>query len=210
MYITARVVSSASDSGSREGRLVESDIRRAILSRLQQVTEEGRRESPPFMDIVDLIRNDLDTILGAGPLSSEIKMSAAHKNRVAAACLENLSKQYGNLDPRVRMENGSRNTSTVFSFFGRRSGLNRSRDSTVMPNPTLGPNIRQSSDRLRREEFKRGSNQYTLQGVSLAQAGSSGSSTHVAVTRPQSIMTSPPSRWASSVSAYTATVGEGH
>jgi hypothetical protein len=85
MYATARVVSSGFDRGGKQARLVESDVRFAILRRLQQETEEGRRESPPFLTILDQVGNDLEAILRDGQPMRHLRIGVSI-HRFASVC----------------------------------------------------------------------------------------------------------------------------
>ncbi|KAI0532801.1 hypothetical protein GGR58DRAFT_507032 [Xylaria digitata] len=98
MYITAHVISSKFDKGSKGVRLIYSDIRHAVLEQLRGQTENGRQKSPPLMEIANQI--DIDKVLRDGTLPCNVKMSSARKDRAARLCLRELKAEYGNLDPR--------------------------------------------------------------------------------------------------------------
>ncbi|RWA09621.1 hypothetical protein EKO27_g5483 [Xylaria grammica] len=204
MYVTKRAISSGFDKGSKEVRLVESVIRLAVLQRLEQQTEDGRLESPPFARILDQIRGDLETILENDP---QAEMSDIHKDRAAKRCLESLEEEYGHLDPREGIHNGSRNTPSLSSFFSR-GGLSPLR--ATVPNQRVGSGMRRPSDRSMGENLRRPSNQSMGRAAPSVRNGNLTTETHVAALRaPASILGagSIPSRWAS-VSEYEETVVE--
>ncbi|KAI0902959.1 hypothetical protein F4823DRAFT_637149 [Ustulina deusta] len=201
MYTTAYAVSSRFDRGGKEVRLVESDIRLAVLKRLQQETDEGRRKSRPFAEILDDIVNDLETILRDGPLSCGAEISSAHKYQVAQECIQSLRRDYGTLDPREVNNHGSRSASGGSSFFGWRNGSSRPRIPSAVSNQSQG-----SNNPLIRDRLGKASNSPMGSVAPHIQGGNPGSGTHAAASRPPSFMpsmNSAPSRWAPSVSEYT-------
>lgn len=194
MYGAAYVVSSEFDQDGREARLVKSDIRVAVLSRLKQETDEGRRDSPPFGSILDKIESDLDTVLRDGPLSCNLGMSPVHKDQIAKAYVQDIRKQYGNLDPRE----------------GKDSDLSRLRNfSSVSTLLGLGSNMRRSANQFMQDNLRRASNQSMHQVTEPALSASPVQHESLRVNRLGTVLSSQssrPSRWAPSVSEYTDTV----
>ncbi|KAI0146246.1 hypothetical protein GGR57DRAFT_516893 [Xylariaceae sp. FL1272] len=207
MYITARVISSGFDRGGEQARLVESDVRLAVLKQLQQVTEGGRRSSPPFLEIIDHVSNDLDTLLRDGPLSANVSLSIAHKQQAAASCFQKLRVQYGSLDPREgRDYAGSRSASGISSFFGRRGDQSRPRLSPTNISLGAAAGDRRSSDPVTRGNLRRTSNQSIREPASRRHV-SAGYPPRAPSTVPT--MNSMPSRWAAQVNAYPESVPGG-
>ncbi|KAI3320304.1 hypothetical protein HD806DRAFT_507139 [Xylariaceae sp. AK1471] len=211
MYVTARVVSSGFDRGGKQARLVESDVRFAILKRLQRETDEGRRESPPFLTILDQVGNDLDAVLRDGPQSASSDLSLAHKQQAALSCLRKLREQYGNLDPKEGKDYGSRSASGFSSIFGRGSALGRLRNPSATSNVSLSSDMRRSSNQSMRGNFRRTSNQSMRRVTPTGQPANQGDGAPAPGPRPPSFMpsvNSMPSRWAPSVNLYPETVPE--
>jgi len=209
MYITASVVSSGFDRGGKPARLVESDVRLAVLRQLQQETDQGRRESPPFSIILDLVANDLDNILSReGALSANSSLAMSHKQQAAAACLQKLREKYGNLDPKEGKDYSSRNTSAFSTLLGRtplgRLGNNSSVTSHMRKasNQSMGASSRRASNQsMRRVTPTQQQQQQQQQRAGQQEGPAAGSRT---IPRPPSYMSSVnstmPSRWAPSVS----------
>ncbi|KAI1272429.1 hypothetical protein F5Y07DRAFT_379758 [Xylaria sp. FL0933] len=204
MYFTAYVLSSKFDRGSREARLVESDIRSAVLNQLQEETDDGRRKSRPFGDILDLVGNKLEGVLRDGPLSCNIEMSSDYKHQIARECLESLRAQYGSLDPKDSANEGSQNSSRISSLFGRQS---------VHSRKSLGAGLRPSTDQLLPQASRLPPMPSLTPIAPQRHVNGLGADIHRGVSRSQSLrpsVNSTPSRWAPSVSEYTETIAEVH
>ncbi|KAI1737446.1 hypothetical protein F4680DRAFT_214603 [Xylaria scruposa] len=201
MYATAYTASSEHGQGSRDVRLEESDIRRAVLKRLEQDTDEGRLESPPFLNILDQIGSDLETIFREGPLSCNTGVSPLQKAQIARSYLQHLKKQYSTLNSREGNENGGRNTSNFLS-----SVLNQWRNFASRSNQGSGPDRRRSANQFVPENSRRTSSQSMRQAtapvipVPPVSNGGPGAGMHAAAS---SFRHSTPSRWTAEVSEYT-------
>lgn len=104
MYLQALQVSRKNDSGSAEVENIQSDIRTHILEKLRAVTDQKRLEAPPFKIILDQTKDEVTTILEAGPLSVNSAMTPDQKRRIAENYIRSLRRQFGHLGPRVGKE----------------------------------------------------------------------------------------------------------
>ncbi|KAH7012863.1 hypothetical protein EDB80DRAFT_834464 [Ilyonectria destructans] len=123
MAFLAWSVSTGFDKGGNDARLVQSDIRKHILTKLQTDTNHGRQESPRFEELLQDVSENLDKILDQGPLSSASTVNRDHKRVVAREYIQHLRAGYGELNPKEGLDFnslGSRNSSALSSIFSRR------------------------------------------------------------------------------------------
>ncbi|KAH9884835.1 hypothetical protein F4778DRAFT_521682 [Xylariomycetidae sp. FL2044] len=135
-YLVASNVSATFDRGSRDVRLVESDIRKYILERLEDLTNGGRAKSPPFRELLDEVEV-VRFVVANGPLSSTATMSPETKQLAAIQFIDRLKRDFGKLDPMQFHDPESRNPSRLTQFLGRRSAGGRSTVSRRMPSGNL-------------------------------------------------------------------------
>lgn len=123
MAFLAWSVSTGFDKGGNDARLVQSDIRKHILTKLQTDTNHGRQESPRFEELLQDVSENLDKILDQGSLSSSSTANRDHKRVVAREYIQHLRDGYGELNPKEGLDFnslGSRNSSALSSIFSRR------------------------------------------------------------------------------------------
>ncbi|KAF7556184.1 hypothetical protein G7Z17_g1669 [Cylindrodendrum hubeiense] len=124
MAFHAWSISTGFDKGSNDARLVQSDIRKHILTKLQTDTKHGRQQSLPFEELLLNVSESLDAILSQRPQSSSSTLNLDQKREVAMEYIRHLRDIYGELDPKDGRDFnslGSRNSSAFSSIFGGRS-----------------------------------------------------------------------------------------
>ncbi|KAH7176554.1 hypothetical protein EDB81DRAFT_940453 [Dactylonectria macrodidyma] len=130
MAFLAWHVSTNFDKGGTDARLVQSDIRKYILDKLQADTKSGRQESPAFEEILAEVSRDLDTILNQGPLSSSSTVSRDQRRVVAQEYIQDLHNDYGKLDPKKGLNYRSLGVRTTSAFSRVFSPISRSAANT--------------------------------------------------------------------------------
>lgn len=138
MCIMAGQVSSTYDSGDRDFRRVASDIRSHILTQLMNNTNHGRQQSPPFEDLLRDVQNNLDYILTNGAQCSQSTAPIVNKQRSAAQVLQQLRKDFGQLDPKEGVDFGSRSTSRLTDILGRVSQTTNNSSTRLLRNIRSG------------------------------------------------------------------------
>ncbi|KAK3319153.1 hypothetical protein B0H66DRAFT_533655 [Apodospora peruviana] len=146
MYSMAKVAASTFDSGGRQARVVASDVRHFVLTRLDARTNGGRNESPPFEAVLREAEENLDNVLSRGPLTNGLEIDHAFKLRVAQDCIDQLRAEFVKLDPKEGKDYTSRPASGLSGFktlLGRRSKssqkLNMSKSSLTLNSATARP-----------------------------------------------------------------------
>ncbi|KAK4640959.1 hypothetical protein QC761_608170 [Podospora bellae-mahoneyi] len=105
MWLTARETTGGYDQEGNQQQLVMSDIRSAVLQKLQERTNQRRKKSPPFREIMDEIEEDLDKSLESGPLARSLAtVSPQYKRQAALACIQELRDKYEGAKPRYGTE----------------------------------------------------------------------------------------------------------
>ncbi|KAH6970604.1 hypothetical protein BKA56DRAFT_596646 [Ilyonectria sp. MPI-CAGE-AT-0026] len=139
MAFLAWSVSTGFDKGGKEARLVESDIRKHILTKLQADTNRGRQESPRFEELLQDVSENLEKILDERPPSTAPAVNRDHKREVAREYIAILRADFGDLSPKKGLDSlGSRNSSALSSIFSRRLVSNGRRT-------TSNPDIRSAA-----------------------------------------------------------------
>jgi len=77
------------DLGNEEAMQIQGWIRFKILEQLHLQTNDGRRQSPPFGDILDQVNNDLN---------AREPDRSIFTSRVGRQCIESLRTQYRNVN----------------------------------------------------------------------------------------------------------------
>jgi hypothetical protein len=124
MCIMAKVVASPSESGGKNVRQIQSNIRGYIVETLKHVTDDGRRQSPDLLDFIRTLEADLPNLLD-GRLSEGSTMTPEDNYKHALAYIETLKGQAHRYDPRAGtayQATESRTSSGLSTLIGRLSG----------------------------------------------------------------------------------------
>ena len=122
MCRAAFVVSAAYDPQGKEADVVGGFVRATVLAKLRAESQDRHGASRPFGQVLAEVKFSLDIALATGPPISALSLTQGQKRMAAMACLENLGREYGGLDPRraithSRSHGGSRSV----PLFGRTS-----------------------------------------------------------------------------------------
>ncbi|KAI5458967.1 hypothetical protein BGZ63DRAFT_426281 [Mariannaea sp. PMI_226] len=148
----ARTLSSPEEIVTDDIELVRNDIRKAILDKLDEVTESHRIDSPEFASLIDdLLANNkrsLVRLLENGPLSANVALTHEQKMQAAEAYLDILREKYGALNPKVGLnwEEHSR-ASSAFSMKNLLPGQRSKQELRTPSNRSLRGSIHQSRSR---------------------------------------------------------------
>ncbi|KAK0662130.1 hypothetical protein QBC41DRAFT_307132 [Cercophora samala] len=105
MWLAARETTGGYDKDGNQQQLVMSEIRSVVLLKLQERTNQRRKKSPPFREIMDEIEEDLDRSLEFGPLARSLAtVSPQYKRQAALACIQELRDKYEAASPRYGTE----------------------------------------------------------------------------------------------------------
>lgn len=121
MWWTARSVASPRDTGNRDHRRIEANIRAWILKQLDQETSSTRRQSPPFSRLLQDLRNGVDFLLDNETLSAGSTMSKEDNKRAAERYIQVLKDEFGRLDPKEGIDYRSRSSPRVPSVLSRKA-----------------------------------------------------------------------------------------
>ncbi|KAK0726570.1 hypothetical protein B0T21DRAFT_413895 [Apiosordaria backusii] len=105
MWLVARETTGTYDEDGHQQKLVMSEIRSVVLQKLEERTNQRRKKSPPFEEIMDEIEEDLDKSLESGPLARSLAtISPQYKKQAALACIQELREKYLAARPRYGTE----------------------------------------------------------------------------------------------------------